>query len=92
MHRIDEIVHDEAFYIPFWSAPYLRIVYWDYVRFPEFYLPRRAEQLMDYLVYWIDPQRKAALAEAMRTNTPLALDRELDKDFYGIRQRRAGQP
>jgi ABC-type transport system substrate-binding protein len=92
MHRIDQIVRDEAFYIPFWSAPYLRIVYWDYVRFPEFYLPRRTEQLMDYLVYWIDPQRKAALAEAMRTNTPLALDRELDKDFYGIRQRRAGQP
>jgi microcin C transport system substrate-binding protein len=92
MHRIDEIVHDEAFYIPFWSAPYLRVVHWDYVRFPEFYLPRRTEQLNDYLVYWIDPKRKEALAEAMRAGTPLPLDRELDKDFYRIRQGRTGLP
>ena len=39
--EIDEIVHDEAFYIPFWAAPYLRLAYWDYVQFPDFYLPKR---------------------------------------------------
>ncbi len=87
MRRIDEIVHDEAFYIPFWTAPYIRLAYWDYVRFPEFYLPRRTEQYLDYLVYWIDPKRKAALEEAMRTNTPFPVDPDLDKDYYGIRQR-----
>ncbi len=43
MWTIDQIVHDEAFYIPFWSAPYMRLVYWDYVQFPEFYLPRRTQ-------------------------------------------------
>src|SRR5262249_15995749 len=26
MWRIDEIVHDEAFYIPFWTAPFMRLV------------------------------------------------------------------
>jgi hypothetical protein len=67
MHRIDEIVHDEAFYIPFWSAPYIRVAYWDYVRFPEFYLPRRTEQLTDYMVYWIDPEAAQALDEDMRS-------------------------
>lgn len=92
MHRIDQIVHDEAFYIPFWSAPYIRVAYWDYLRFPDFYLPRRTEQLTDWLVYWIDPKRKAALEEAMRNNKAYPVDRELDKDFYGIRKRRAGQP
>jgi hypothetical protein len=25
--RIDEIVYDEAFYIPFWTAPFVRLVY-----------------------------------------------------------------
>ncbi len=89
MHRIDEIVHDEAFYIPFWSAPFIRVVFWDYVRFPEFWAPRRIEQLNDHMVYWIDPQRRKALEEAMRSNTPLPLDPELDKDFYGIRARAA---
>jgi microcin C transport system substrate-binding protein len=85
MRRIDEIVHDEAFYVPFWSAPYIRLAYWDYVQFPEFYLPRRTEQLIDYMVYWIDPERRAALEDAMRTGTPLSIDPELDKDYYGVR-------
>jgi microcin C transport system substrate-binding protein len=87
MYRIDEIVHDEAFYIPWWTAPYIRVAYWDYVQFPEFYLPKRTEQLPDYMVYWIDPARKAALEEAMRTGKALPLDKELDKDYYGIRKR-----
>jgi microcin C transport system substrate-binding protein len=92
MHRIDEIVHDEAFYIPFWSAPYLRVVHWDYIRFPQFWLPRRTEQLTDWLVYWEDPQRKAALQAAMRSGQALPLDQQLDKDFYGLRAKAASAP
>lgn len=92
MRRVDEIVHDEAFYIPFWTAPYIRLAYWDYVGFPEFYLPKRTYQFMDYLVMWIDPKRKAALEDAMRTNTPLPVDPELDKDYYGIRTGMASLP
>ena len=92
MHRIDEIVHEEAFYIPFWTAPYLRVVYWDHLRFPAYWLPRRVEQITDYTVYWIDPTRQAALAEAMKNNTALPLDPQLDKDFYGIRAKAAARP
>lgn len=87
MHRIDNIVHDEAFYIPFWSAPYIRIAHWDYLKFPEFYLPRRTEQLTDYLVFWIDPKSQAALKDAMQKDQPLPLDKDLDKDFYKIRDK-----
>ena len=87
MHRIDNIVHDEAFYIPFWSAPYIRIAHWDYLKFPEFYLPRRTEQLTDYLVFWIDPKSQAALKDAMQKDQSLPLDKELDKDFYKIRDK-----
>jgi microcin C transport system substrate-binding protein len=87
IHRIDEIVQDEAFYIPFWTAPYVRVVYWDYIRFPEFFLPKRTEQLTDYMVYWIDPERRQALEEAMAANRPLPEEGEVDKDFYGIRER-----
>ena len=89
MHRIDEIVHEEAFYIPFWDAPYTRLVYWDYVQFPEFYLPRRNQTLniTDWMVYWIDPERRARLEEAMARGEAFPLDEELDKDYYGIRER-----
>ena len=89
MHRIDEIVHEEAFYIPFWDAPFTWLVHWDYVQFPEFYLPRRNQtlNLTDWMVYWIDPERRARLEEAMAGGEVLPLDEELDKDYYGIRER-----
>ena len=86
LYRVDAIVHDEAFYIPFWGAPYLRLVHWDYLRFPEFYLPRRTQSLTDWFVYWIDPERRAALEEAMQAGRALEVDPELDRDFYGVRE------
>jgi microcin C transport system substrate-binding protein len=88
MDRIDEIVQEEAFYIPFWTAPYIRVAHWDYLRFPDFYLPRRSESVTDYMVYWIDPARKAALDEAMARGEALPVDPELDKDYYGILRNR----
>ena len=87
VHRIDEIVSEEAFYIPFWMAPYIRIVHWDYLQFPEFYLPRRTQQISDWMVYWIDPERRARLEEAMQSGEAFPVDEEIDKDFYGIRER-----
>jgi microcin C transport system substrate-binding protein len=87
MYRIDEIVREEAFYIPFWMAPYIRLAYWDYVQFPEFHLPKRTEQALDYMVYWIDPERRNALEAAVREGRALPLDEEVDKDFYGLRER-----
>ncbi|MBS0326731.1 MAG: ABC transporter substrate-binding protein [Proteobacteria bacterium] len=86
MHRIDDIVQDDAFYIPFWRSPFIRIAYWDYLRFPDFYLPRRTEQLSDWLVYWIDPARKDALARDMRDGKAYPVDPEIDKDYYHIRR------
>lgn len=91
IHRLDEIVREEAFYIPFWSAPYVRVAYWDYVRFPESWLPKRAEELMDWMVFWIDPQRRTQLAEDMRNGKTYPVDPVLDKDHYGLRAGKEAQ-
>jgi microcin C transport system substrate-binding protein len=91
MQRIDEIVHDEAFYIPFWSAPFLRVVHWDYLRFPDTWMPPRTEQITDYLVYWIDPARKAALEQAMKEDRALPPDASIDKDPYKLRAKAAAR-
>ena len=87
MHRIDQIVHEEAFYLPFWQAPYHRIVYWDYLQFPEFYLPKNVQYPTEFMVYWIDPEKRTALEQAMANGEALPLDEELDKDYYGVRER-----
>ena len=90
MHQIDTIVQDEAFYIPLWTTPFIRLAHWDYVRFPEKWLPPRTRQFTDHMVSWIDPERRAAVEQAMRENTALPPDGEIDKDSWGIRARRAG--
>jgi microcin C transport system substrate-binding protein len=87
MHGIDRIVHDEAFYIPFYDIKFMRLVHWDYLQFPDFHLPKRADADIDWLVYWIDPAGKAALEEAMRDGRALPVDPEIDKDFHGVRKK-----
>lgn len=87
MYQIDQIVHDQAFYLPFWTAPYIRLVYWDYMQFPDCFLPRRAAGLTDYFVYWIDPAKKAALKQAMQNGTRYPVEADIDKDCYGVRKK-----
>lgn len=87
MWRIDQIVHDAAFYIPLSMAPYIRLFYWDYVQFPDFFLPRRTEQFTDWMVYWIDPEKKKALAEAMQTGKTFPVDKDIDKDYYHVKEK-----
>ena len=86
MHKLDEIIYDEAFYIPFWNAPYIRFIYWDYLCWPKNFLPRRTQQLTDWQVFWIDPAKEARLKEAMAKNTDLGEDTEVDVDPYGIKK------
>src|SRR5690606_25799060 len=90
IHRVDEMVQEQAFYIPFWSAPYVRVAHWDYIVFPEFHLPRRAASVEDYMTFWIDPERRPRLDQAMQAGTPLELDPEIDRDYYGVRERLGG--
>lgn len=87
MNKIDEIVADEAFYLPFWDIHFTRLVHWDYLQFPEFTMPKRTEQITDWLVYWIDPAKKAAIEEARRTNAALPTDSEVDRDYFNVRQK-----
>jgi len=86
IHKLEEIVHDEAFYIPFWDAPYIRILYWDEVCWPEFFLPKRTQQITDWQVFWIDPGKKTRLEKAMEKGTNLGEDKIVDVDAWGVKK------
>ena len=87
MYRIDQIVHDEAFFIPGSTAPYLRIAYWAYIDWPEFYLPKRTTDITDYMVFWINPDKKTALAQAMKDGSAFPIDTEIDKDYFHVKDK-----
>jgi microcin C transport system substrate-binding protein len=86
MHRLDELIADEAFYLPFWSASFMRFLYWDYVEFPADYFPRRTESYMENPVYWINSEKKAALEKAMKDGQTLpASGVPVEIDPHGVK-------
>ena len=85
MHQLDALIQDEAFYVPFWQAPFVRFIYWDDVQFPDFYFPKRFEQLTDWQVFWIDEGKRVQLAEAMKNGTTLTPDTIVDEDPYHVK-------
>ncbi len=85
MHALDAIVQDEAFYIPFWTAPYLRFMYWDDMCFPATFFPKRTMQMLDWQVFWVDPARTARLEEAMRAGASLGEDVQVEVDPHTIK-------
>jgi ABC-type transport system substrate-binding protein len=84
LHELDAIIHDEAFYVPFWDAPFIRFVYWDHMRWPEYFMPKRTEQFTDWQVFWIDEARQQKLEAAMKAGEAWPEDTVIDVDPYGI--------
>jgi microcin C transport system substrate-binding protein len=85
MHELDAIIQDEAFYVPFFQAPYVRFVYWDHVQFPEFYFPKRFEQMENWQVFWIDEEKREAVEAAVAAGQAYPPDSVVDVDPYGIK-------
>lgn len=85
MRRLDSILQDEAFYIPFWNAPYINMLYWDKVCWPPYIFPKRTQQITDWQVFWIDPAKEKALNAAMAAGKPLAPDPLVDVDAWGVK-------
>lgn len=65
-HEIQEILHDEAIFIPGPVKPFYRIAHWKWVQFPEFFDVRTSSGPGDYGLYWIDPKVKDSIEDAMR--------------------------
>ena len=47
----------------------------------------RAPSASMALTFWIDPAKKAALEQAMKAGKTYPVDTNLDKDFYGVREK-----
>ena len=85
MHELDALIQDEAFYIPFWDAPFLRFLHWDHVRFPEFYLPKRTQSTMQWQVFWVDEERRKEVEADMDADRAWPVDPIVDIDPYHVK-------
>lgn len=84
MYELDAAIHDDAFYVPFWFGPFVRFAYYDNIVWPEYFVPKRFEQITDWLLFWIDEERTARLKAARAANESLPYDDVVDVDPYGV--------
>ncbi|CAN5335684.1 extracellular solute-binding protein [soil metagenome] len=85
MDELDEIIQDEAFYIPFWSSSSMRFLYWDYVQFPATYFPKRADQIRAFPVFWIDSEKQAQLQKDIKAGKKYQKDPMVEVDPWNVK-------
>lgn len=78
----DQIIHDEAAWIPGYEQNYIRAAYWRWVKWPPNFNPAVSEHPMSNHVHWIDEGTKAETDAAMRAGkvfpeTDLVFDQNL---------------
>jgi microcin C transport system substrate-binding protein len=68
-HRVEEIIHRDAPWIPGFAVPYIRCGYWRWMRWPEGFNVKQIRDLHSSHVFWIDDEIKQETKKAMREKT-----------------------
>ena len=77
----DQIIHEEAAWIPGYDQNYWRVAYWRWVKWPEKVFNVKVSELpMSNHVHWIDEEVKAETLKAMREGVVFP---EVDLVFEG---------
>ncbi len=65
-HRIEEIIHRDAPWIPGYNVPFRRCGYWRWVQWPDDFNVKKIRDLYSSYVFWIDEEIKNETLEARR--------------------------
>ncbi|PIP82024.1 MAG: ABC transporter substrate-binding protein [Elusimicrobia bacterium CG_4_9_14_3_um_filter_62_55] len=72
-HKIQQRIHDEAYTVTLWAAPYIRFGHWRWMRFPDPVASMRSKDATTYPfdgdwggVFWIDEDIKKETQAAMK--------------------------
>jgi microcin C transport system substrate-binding protein len=69
--KMEAYLYDEASFCPGVDAPFYRLGYWSWIQFPEGFDVPLSEGPNSYGLYWIDPQAKKAVREAVKNHADL---------------------
>ncbi len=71
-HRMAEILHEHASFVPGFVAPQLRLAHWRWVRWPDDFNARFARDTGEFYLHWIDEDIRSETQMAMKTGGRLA--------------------
>jgi microcin C transport system substrate-binding protein len=80
-HRAQEIINDDAAFIPGFRIPGYRVAHWPWLRFPEGFDVRSSDEPIVAGLYWLDPARREQDLANFRTGKKLGppVNRVLDR-------------
>ena len=85
-HKLMELLHEEAAYVPGWYKPWYRIGHWRWVKFPEFFDGMESREPGEFQLHWIDLNAKKETQEAIKTGATFEkIVKTLDP--YGLRDK-----
>ena len=73
MQELDGIVANSYLYMLEWYAPFHRVAFWNKYGHPESYVTRIGDYDDPRSMWWVDPEKQAALEEAQRTGSSLEM-------------------
>jgi microcin C transport system substrate-binding protein len=65
--QIEEIIYDDASWVPGWAQPYYRGAYWRYVRWPDDFNVMTSLYMDQWFVHWIDEDMQKETREALKS-------------------------
>ncbi|MBD5778633.1 ABC transporter substrate-binding protein [Pelagicoccus sp. NFK12] len=86
LREIDQLVYQEVPYILLWHIDYTRMLYWNKFGTPYTVLSKFENERSAWNYWWIDPDAKADLEQAMEEGkalAPLPYDISFDEEFDG---------
>jgi len=67
-HKMTEMHHDYASFVPGFYQPFYRLGHWRWVRYPEFFNHKHSGSAGEYHVHWLDSNIRAETVEAQQDN------------------------
>lgn len=65
--QIEQIIHDEAFWINGWAQPFYRGAFWRYVKWPEGFNGAATDRAEELFLFWINSAERDEIERARRT-------------------------
>lgn len=69
--EIEQVIHDDAGWVPGWAFPFYRIAAWRWVQWPEGFNGMTSRTAGELFVHWIDPKIRAETEAARSAGTTL---------------------
>lgn len=66
-HRMTELHHEHASFVPGFVQPFYRIGHWRWVRYPDFFNHKHSGSAGQYYIHWIDTEIKEETLEARKS-------------------------